>query len=354
MFTTSHLKRKTKGRQEVITPPMTFRSRSSSVSSSSSDESYFFKTYVPLSSLPTPPPSSQSNLSSRQQSPHPFPSPGEILDPELLGPAIHLTNLIPSSTSLTTPSVPLVHQILTRANVPLETIALAVCILDSLNSRFALQWRKGCPLSIPDSLPGSFSPILGSATSPQHIDSIHPELISLSALILAVKFLDDEQQHTIQYAIEWAKEIWTCPQINYTQRCLLENLGYRLLPLWEESIILEALEDMERAGQQSTPEIHSDGEDWDDADTCFGSFDQGLARSVPGRGKAVLGEGKLSTPIETPGVKIVRGMRDVEGETRSAFPLSKTDPYSYLPDRTAGRIGPIEQLSFWLDREFRV
>lgn len=83
MFITSHLKRKSKGRQDSMTPPMAFRSRSSSCSSF--DESYFSKTYVPLSSLPTPPPSCRSNSSSRQQSPDAFSSPGQILDPELLG-----------------------------------------------------------------------------------------------------------------------------------------------------------------------------------------------------------------------------------------------------------------------------
>ncbi|KAL2061947.1 hypothetical protein VTL71DRAFT_7325 [Oculimacula yallundae] len=339
MFTTSHLKRKSKGRQEAMTPPMAFRSRSSSVSSTSSfDESYFSKTYVPLSSLPTPPPSSHSNLSSRQQSPDSFSSPGEILDPELLGPAIHLTNLIPSSTSLTTASVPLVHGILTRANLPLETIALAVCILDSLNSRFALQWRKGFPL-LSETLPGSFSPN-DNTLSPQHIDSIHPELIILSALILAVKFLDDEQQRTVEYAVEWGRGIWTCPQVNYTQRSLLGNLGYRLLPLWDENIILEALEDMERAGQQYTPEIYSDGENWDDADTCFGSFDTGVGKLGAGKGKAVLGLGHLITPVETPRVENVRGTRDVDGETKNAFLMTKTDSHLYLPNRTEGRIEP--------------
>ncbi|PVH82636.1 hypothetical protein DL98DRAFT_586234 [Cadophora sp. DSE1049] len=348
MFTTSHLKRKPKGRQDSMTPPMASRSRSSC--SSFDEESYFSKTYVPLSSLPTPPPSSHSNTSSRQQSPDVFSSPGEILDPELLGPAIHLTNLIPSSTSLATASVPLVHAILTRADLPLETIALAVCILDSLNSRFALQWRKACPLTS-QSLPGSFSPV-DSRISKQHIDSVHPELIVLGALILAVKFLDDEQQRTNEYATEWGKGIWTCPQINFTQRALLENLGYRLLPLWEESIILGALEDMERAGQQYAPEIYSDSEDWD-ADTCFGSFDVSKnLEVVPGPGKAVLGLGNQITSVETPGVENVRGTRDVDGETRSAFLRIGRDSCLEMPDRTT--VGGAEPFPVFVEPGFGI
>lgn len=257
------------------------------------------------------------------------------------GPAIHLTNLIPSSTSLTTSSVPLVHAILTRADLPLETIALAVCILDSLNSRFALQWRKGCPLTS-QSLPGSFNPI-DNRISKQHIDSVHPELIVLAALILAVKFLDDEQQRTSEYATDWGRGIWTCPQINFTQRAVLENLGYRLLPLWEDSIILGALEDMERAGQQYAPEIYSDSEDWD-VDTCFGSFEifKNLdADIVPGSGKAVLGLGNQITPVETPGVENARGTKDVDGETRSAFLRIGRGQCLEMPGRTmAGRGEP--------------
>ncbi|KUJ16786.1 uncharacterized protein LY89DRAFT_566116, partial [Mollisia scopiformis] len=261
-----------------------------SSSESSFDESYFDKTYVPLSSLPTPP-LSHSRTNSRQQSPDTL-SPDEFLDPDLLGPAIHLTNLIPSSTSLTTPSIPLVHSILNRSDLPLETIALAVCILDSLNSRFALQWRTACPLSIV-SLPPPFN-ANGEKLETQHIDEIHPEIIVLCALILAVKFLDDHQQSTREYRDQWGLNLWTCEQINFTQRILLENLGYRLLPLWEETIILEALEDMERASRQYEPEIFNDEEeeDWESENKHYNLVRIG--------GKAVLGLGNQLTPVETP------------------------------------------------------
>ncbi|KAH8784772.1 hypothetical protein F5882DRAFT_428438 [Hyaloscypha sp. PMI_1271] len=311
---------------------MASRSQSSSLSSSF-DESYFSKTYVPLSSLPTPPLSSHSNTSTRQQSPETIFSPGEVPDPELLGPAIHLTNLIPSSTSLITTSVPLVHAIITRANLPLETIALAVSILDSLNSRFALQWRKGCPL-VTQHMPCSFGN-LDERVEEQHIDSILPELIVLSALILAVKFSDDAQQTTKEYAEEWGNGLWTCQQINFTQWCILENLGHRLLPLWKHSIILEALEDMERAGHQHIPEIYDADEDCDAA-TCFGSV-RGLAhKRKSSDGKAVVGICEQLTPAETPVVKNIKGTQDVSLETRNTFQSgSGSEGYLQLPDKTA-------------------
>jgi hypothetical protein len=169
----------------------------------------------------------------------------------------------------------------------------------------------------------------------QHIDSVHPELIVLSALILAVKFLDDAQQTTKEYAEEWGKGLWTCEQINFTQRSLLENLGYRLLPLWEDSIILEALEDMERAGRQNTPEISDVDEDWDTA-TCFGSFGGTGHERKMSDGKAVLGLGEQLTPAETPMIENIKGSRDVSAETRNAFQGSSgSGGYLQLPDRTA-------------------
>ncbi|TVY75565.1 hypothetical protein LSUE1_G007335 [Lachnellula suecica] len=285
---------------------MSARSRSSSASSFDDAyiDSYFSKTYVPLSNLPTPPPSSHSHTNtSSTHSPNEVLASGELLNSDLMGPATHLTNLIPSSTSLTSPSVPLVYAILTRASLPLETIALAVCILDSLNSRFALTWRQGCPL-------------LGY----QHVDEVHPELIVLCALVLAVKFLDDRQQTTWRYKEDWGRGLWSCEQINFTQRCILENLGYRLLPLWEESIILEALEDMERAVRQPSLEITSD-DDWD-ADTCFGSFGNECGRKMS-NGKAVLGLGDQLTPVETPVPGNIRGTKDLCMETKTAFRLGK-------------------------------
>ncbi|KAH6673791.1 hypothetical protein B0J14DRAFT_56851 [Halenospora varia] len=304
-----------------LTPPMASRSRSSSDASFDDAyfEDYFSKTYVPLSSLPTPPPSSHSNQGSRQQSPEDFLPVGEVLDPDLLGPATHLTNLIPSSTSLTSSQVPLVHAMLTRAHLPLEIIAFAVCILDSLNSRFALSWRQGCPLVTPH-------PPIRFGLDPneekdqeQHIDSIHPELIILSALVLAVKFLDDGHQATREYASDWGLGMWPCNQINFTQRSILENLGYRLLSLWDENIISEALEDMERCGRQASPSIRSN-EDWD-TDTCFGSFGysgNGRDRTMSD-GKAVLGVGDQVTPVETPVAENSRGTKDIAMETRAAF-----------------------------------
>jgi len=160
----------------------------------------------------------------------------------------------------------------------------------------------------------------------------------LSALVLAVKFLDDAQQVTREYASDWGRNLWSCDQLNFTQRCILENLGYRILPLWEESIISEALEDMERAARQPSPETSD--EDWD-TDTCFGSY--GEAGNEHQRktsdGRAVLGFGEQVTPVETPLVENIRGTRDLSFETKKAFQSgvqarNENSQHFRLPDRS--------------------
>jgi hypothetical protein len=116
-----------------------------------------------------------------------------------------------------------------------------VCILDSLNAKFSHTWRQACPLS-PRSAP----------TQQLHIDGVCPEVIILASLIIAVKFVDDSCcEPTRHYAANWGGGVWACEQINVTERCIMESLGYRILPLWDRGLIGDALADMQRAGRQA-------------------------------------------------------------------------------------------------------
>lgn len=200
-----------------------------------------------------------------------------LINTSLPGPAVHITNLIPSSTSLLTPSPLTVQAILTRASLPIEILALAACMLDSLNSRFALTWRLGCPFNTP------------SSSHPQepHIDNVRPEVIALAAVILSAQFLDDlSSSGTRAYARDWGRGVWSSKQVNFTQRCLLENIGYSLLPLCDEGIIRDAIRDMERAARRSDVVLYS-------------SSAEGKLR-VDAKGAAVAGDGEQLTPAETP------------------------------------------------------
>ncbi|KFY29972.1 hypothetical protein V493_02184 [Pseudogymnoascus sp. VKM F-4281 (FW-2241)] len=166
------------------------------------DPEYYFHTYAPLSCFPTPPPSSHTS-----SPPSPFPdTPSDSsLDTSLRGPATYLSNLIPCAASFISPSPTLTHTLLTHANLPLETIALAACILDSLTSRFATLWRRSLPLS---SLPAES----------QHIDSVRPEVIILAALMIAHKFLDDAGARTRTFSEVVGGERWEIDMLNVTER----------------------------------------------------------------------------------------------------------------------------------------
>ncbi|CAM1511329.1 Fc.00g088420.m01.CDS01 [Cosmosporella sp. VM-42] len=262
-------------------------------------------TYRPLSNLPTPPPSSRN--SSAAQSPRTTLDDGEPLKANFRGPAIHLVNLIPPSASLATPSVPLVQAILSRANLPLETVALAVCILDSLDSRFARHWRLSCPLlsdyftssSKRHTLPPA--PLLNQRQQ-LHIDSVNPELIILSALIIAVKFTEDPQEATQYYCQAWGRGMWSHNQLNVTERCIMENLNYRIMPLCNEDCLTDAMVDMQLAAQQPawdlreyTPPESTSGDD--DEDTYIPTHSRS---KTLGSGKATLGLGLALTPVDTP------------------------------------------------------
>ena len=137
-----------------------------------------------------------------------------------------------------------------------------MCILDSLDSRFARKWRLACPLVSGKSSSSSASsdkrrarhslPPTPASTPRQqfHIDSVSPEIMILAALVIAAKFTEDPQELTQFYCHRWGKDIWSHEQLNATERCMMETLGYRIMPLYQEEYLTVAMMDMQVAGQQ--------------------------------------------------------------------------------------------------------
>ncbi|KUI68786.1 hypothetical protein VM1G_04422 [Cytospora mali] len=263
------------------------------------DLEYFSRTYKPLSNLPTPPPSSRNSASCS-----PIIGVDDDADVEstLLGPAVHLVNLHPPSASISSPSVSLVQAMITRADLPLETIALAVCILDSLDSKFSRKWRVSLPLATP--LINKRHTITTATSLITHIDSVSPEIIILTALVIAFKFTEDCHEPTQYYASDWGKGLWTCDQINTTERCIMEHLGYRILPLCDKAIIDDALEDMKRAGKMALRERETRQMLGGAAEAARIDISHTRSISVPvrpgGPGDAVFGLGFQMTPIDSP------------------------------------------------------
>jgi hypothetical protein len=244
-----------------------------------------------------------------------------------VGPAIHLVNLIPSSASLADASVPLVQAILTRASLPLETIALAVCILDSLNARFARTWRLSCPL-----LPGlqTLTPSSKRHTLPPaflerpqkqqlHIDSVSPELIILAALVIAVKFTEDPQCPAEFYCRTWAKGLWSHDQLNFTERCIMEALDYRIMPLCEDECITDAMVDMQLAARQAQSVLS--------APATPGDRTPGEDEFVPAHSRA-----KTLSPGMATGMRFSTTRVDTPAAASRVTPLALTSSVDYFGD----------------------
>jgi hypothetical protein len=253
------------------------------------DEAYFRQFYKPLSNLPTPPPSSR-NSSVPPGSPRISEQNDDSFNTELLGPAGHLARMLPPGASFMTPSVSVVQEMLAKAELPMDIIALAVCILDSLDAKFSLSWRISFPLGSTLVTAPKRHTLPSGSIQKQHIDAVFPEVIILSALIIATKFVDDMHEPTQYYGTVWGRGHWTCEQINFTERCIMESLEYRIMPLWKDKHIKQARHDIEMARRELL-----------DEDLGMPSESKGFrhAKSMSD-GNAIVGHGMQLTPADTP------------------------------------------------------
>jgi len=121
---------------------------------------------------------------------------------------------------------------------------------------------------------------------------VRPEVIVLSALLIAVKFLDDVEIHTSTCQRDIADGRWTCDQINVTEQCILDNLGWRIKPLWQEDLIQDARDDMRRAGTLANSKRQS---------AAFTHLKMVQGRKI-GEGTLCDAQGQL-TPVESPVAK---------------------------------------------------
>ena len=138
-----------------------------------------------------------------------------------------------------------IHNFLFRAELPLEILGLAACILDALGSRFALEWRKACS-STARTL--SLLNCSWKKTSFHHDTktSVEPEIVVLSALSLAAGYLDDNQKSAAYWARAISADRFRTSQVNATRLCILIDIDYNLHSFTPD-MIQEAIEDMQRA-----------------------------------------------------------------------------------------------------------
>ncbi|KAH6659866.1 hypothetical protein BKA67DRAFT_31377 [Truncatella angustata] len=286
------------------------------------DEACFRKFYRPLSNLPTPPPSSRT--SSATQSPRIPAHDTTGRNDELLASAVHLTRMLPSGLSLEEPSVAVVQDMLSRANLPMDTIALAVCILDALPTRYRNRWRMVYPRTrqTPAALKRHTLPS-GPIESPN--DAVFPEVTILCAIMIATKFTEDAHDPTQYFCSEWGRDIWSCEQINATERCVMEVLDYRIMPLTADEYIKEARHDIEYTRRELLDET---------SDAAFEAKEHGIYDTRPmSSGEAVTGLGLQLTPAETPVSELSCPFgqnRLLARETKEAFGSPRALPENYL------------------------
>jgi hypothetical protein len=232
--------------------------------------------------------------------------------------------MLPSGLSLELPSVAIVQTMLSRANLPMDTIALAVCILDALPTRFRNRWRMVYPRSR-QTLAASKRHTLPSGPIQPSSDAVFPEVIILCALMIANKFLEDVHDPTHYFGSEWGRDIWSCEQINATERCVMEALEYRIMPLTNDEYIREARHDIEATRRELLDET---------SDAACEAREYGLYDTRPmSSGEAVVGLGLQLTPADTPKSELSAPFVQDDHfccETRKAFGGLQTVPEDFL------------------------
>ncbi|KAJ3501176.1 hypothetical protein NM208_g16988 [Fusarium decemcellulare] len=102
--------------------------------------------------------------------------------------------------------------------------------------------------------------------------------------------------------------MWSHQQLNVTERCIMENLNYRIMPLCADDCLTDAMVDMQLAAQQPDWELHA----YNSPDSASSDDESDENNYIPthsrsktlSSGKAILGLGLSLTPVDTPATEI--------------------------------------------------
>ncbi|KAF2194406.1 hypothetical protein K469DRAFT_686445 [Zopfia rhizophila CBS 207.26] len=243
------------------------RNRKDSIDSVELDTS-FASTNTPPCNLPTPPlvPEARQFLQFRaaaapipssSQSHFSDPSSSEYDEEQVIGLAAHASYLAnaPSRYASRYKANPLIiHSFLLRSALPIETVALASCILASLSPSFAAAYRDACQASS-GNRPSSQSPTASSSFAdafltfqPTQGSSSNPDLLVLASLSLAFAFLDCRKAKPSYWSGFMSSGLYTEGQVCKASDCMLRDLGYRLYGF--EEPVRAAVEDMTKSGSE--------------------------------------------------------------------------------------------------------
>ncbi|KAI5781421.1 hypothetical protein EDC01DRAFT_665665 [Geopyxis carbonaria] len=186
------------------------------------DFEQFEQRYQPLSHLPTPPLSNSCSISIESFAD----DPEENLDPEFFAPASYLANMVPRNASREPPLVKYLHGILQRANLRLEVVSLACCVLDCLSGRFVRRWRLECCNC--DGYPEQ------------------SEVLAVGALSIAMKFLEDSSYPTRLWANNISSKLFSTRSLALTERLILADLNYCVLGISTPELLEENIVEIKR------------------------------------------------------------------------------------------------------------
>ncbi|KAF2667167.1 hypothetical protein BT63DRAFT_458131 [Microthyrium microscopicum] len=211
---------------------------------------HYFANYKPLSNLPTPPLTAASTP--------PEADFGEV-DPEVLGPAIRIANLVPRQASRSRLCPGKLAEYLTRAQLSFSTLCLAGCLLDALSSSFVRNWRNALLDAQASQQPPSSSssrPPTRGHRSRRSTNSVvlnwQPELIALAALQVSASFLEDVRSSPKWWAEKVSVGDVSSSDLDATIRCILQDINYDLCSFTSDDV-----EQMRRVMMRGVHEIDS-------------------------------------------------------------------------------------------------
>ncbi|KAF3937365.1 hypothetical protein ABW19_dt0204874 [Dactylella cylindrospora] len=211
----------------------------------------------PLSAFPTPPDSIETET--WELEPESYTKKSPLIIPTWQTPTItastaFLTSLLPPSCRTPKSSI-IIQQCLHRGQHLFTpyTIAMAGCILDALSSKFCHNLLQ--------------NPIIPRIRPTSHISSSDTgnvgELIISTALLIATKFLNDRPPHNVHFAVHIYDNVFSANVLTATERCMLDDVNYRLGYLCAEGVVGEKMGKLEKAVKEQRRKEGVD-DDWEE------------------------------------------------------------------------------------------
>jgi hypothetical protein len=168
------------------------------------------------------------------------------------GPANHLAKITPATAGSRRASPLTIQGFLCRSGLPIETIALAACVVNALSSHFEQNWREAWTSTYPEDA----AQVHQTQTLREKYPIVlSPEVIVLAALSIASSFNEDRHWRALHWTRTVSDGFCTLQEFNTTTRCILEDINYGM-----HAFTPEAVEQMKKQMQEQFPPQNKDSE----------------------------------------------------------------------------------------------